>query len=68
MLSNIINSDISVVAMRRVPIIFLELVVIKKFHANILNTRHFMIILLIKKLCLIATVSNINRIILVMHV
>ena len=39
-----VNSDFSVVTMRRVAIIFFELGVVKKFHAKILITRHFIII------------------------
>ena len=49
--------------MRRVTVIFFELGVEKKFHAKILIARHFMIMFLFRKLCLIATVSNINRIV-----
>ena len=36
----------------------------KKIHAKILIARHFMTTFLFKKLCLIATVSIINRIVL----
>ena len=49
-----VNVYIAVVTMRRVA---------KIFHANILIVRHFMIISLLKKSCLIATVSNTNRIV-----
>ena len=47
---------------------FFALGLVKRFHAKILMVRHSMIIFLFKKLCLLATVSNINRIVSVMHV
>ena len=43
-----VNSDFSVVTMRRIAIIFFELAFVKKFHAKILIARHFMIISFIK--------------------
>ena len=49
--------------MRRVAITVFELGVVKKFYAKNLITRHFVIIFLFKKLCFIATVLNINRIV-----
>ena len=58
-----LNSDFSIVTIRRVAIIFFELVATKKFHAKYLIRGHFTIILLFKELCLIATVSIENRIV-----
>ena len=43
-----VNSDFSIVTMRRFGIIFFNLGVIKKFHAKILIARHFMITFLFK--------------------
>ena len=54
--------------MRRVAITFFEVGVEKKIHAKILIARHFMIIFLFKKISLISTVSNINRIAYVMYI
>ena len=51
-----ISSDISIVSMRSNCIFWTERC--KKLHGEVLIARHFMIILLLKKLCLIATVSN----------
>ena len=48
--------------MCRVTITFFELGVVKKILEKILIARHFMIIIFLKKICLISTVSNINRI------
>ena len=48
--------------MRIVAAIFFELGVVKGF-MQVLIAKHFLIIFLFKKLCLIATVSNINRIV-----
>ena len=39
-----VNSDISIVTMRRVAIMFFKLGVVKNLHAKILIGRHFMII------------------------
>ena len=58
-----VNLDISIVTMRRVAIIFFEQGAVKYFMQKIFIARHFMIIFLLKKLCLIAKVSNINRIV-----
>ena len=43
-----VNSDFSVVIMRRVAIIFFELEVVKKFMQKNLMARHFMITFLLK--------------------
>ena len=51
-----ISSDISIVSMRSNCIFWTERC--KKLLGEVLIARHFMIILLLKKLCLIATVSN----------
>ena len=56
-----ISSDISIVSMRSNCIFWTERC--KKLHGEVLIARHFMIILLFKKLCLIPTVSNINTIV-----
>ena len=43
-----VNSDFSIVTMRRVAIIFFELGVVKKIHAKILMARHLMITFCLK--------------------